>query len=699
MEKILTEYTEEKSEWMAAIEDAIDAWRGAIDGEVENKLIEIFENVRLAMKAGAHFVVPVEWGEEQAKALDEALQKGVEMDVDVYPRFDTRYVIDGSGVEYMVAFTNFDELEKGAPSDVVLMDVDELLEKVLMTEGIEGVVINPWSQSFTLTKTVMHTIFKLNAPKLWANNLDIQTMDITTFDGDAIVNAANKSLLGGGGVDGAIHRAAGLMLLEECRGLGGCETGEAKMTQGYQLPAKHVIHTVGPVYEGKPQDAKDLRACYWNSLELARKNDLHSLAFPAISTGVYGYPLEEATKIALTTVHDWLKIYQGYGMTVTMACFNDDTTALYEKVWAEIEAADKVPVEEDAARLEQAIRYAMKHHYGSVRKGTQLPYIMHPMETMNILSKMHADNNLMIAGVLHDVLEDTSATVEDLLAHFGADVTALVYAHTEDKSKLWIERKWAAILRLEYADKRSLMLTLADKVSNLRSLYSDYQKVGDDLWQRFNAPVWLQSWYYSFVNDGLEGLAKDEDTRDAYWEMTNLYKDTFVTYLLDEKKNRIYQISVHGENFVLKKGDFRWQAQEGWPEPENVSLITRKEAEGLENEWTNLFKKTVEKDKKSNVFILYQGEGRIVHAAMHNDRFILCEGKGSKIEDFDVERDNAIPLDEEATMHLLVQLRLKHGLRNKLETILKKEFGYLDGAERFNAYLESIGIGDEEPEA
>jgi len=155
--------------------------------------------------------------------------------------------------------------------------------------------------------------------------------DITKLKVDAIVNAANKSLLGGGGVDGAIHRAAGRELLAECRTLHGCETGEAKITKGYNLPAKHVIHTVGPIYSGNPQDPMDLANCYQNSLELAKANNLHSIAFPAISTGVYGYPKGDAAKIAVETVYRWLDANVDYDMQVIFSCFDEMTKSLYEK--------------------------------------------------------------------------------------------------------------------------------------------------------------------------------------------------------------------------------------------------------------------------------------------------------------------------------------------------------------------------------
>ncbi len=133
------------------------------------------------------------------------------------------------------------------------------------------------------------------------DRIEIIQGDITRLEVDAIVNAANNRLLGGGGVDGAIHRAAGPELLAECRELGGCPTGEARITKGYRLPARHVIHTVGPVYQGRPEDARLLAGCYTSSLSLAAERQLATIAFPAISCGVYGYPLADACKIAIDT--------------------------------------------------------------------------------------------------------------------------------------------------------------------------------------------------------------------------------------------------------------------------------------------------------------------------------------------------------------------------------------------------------------
>lgn len=167
--------------------------------------------------------------------------------------------------------------------------------------------------------------------------LDIVVADITKLDVDAIVNAANRSLLGGGGVDGAIHRAAGPELLEECTKLGGCETGSARMTRGYRLKAKHVIHTVGPVWGGGGNNEQALLAsCYRTALDLAASNALTSIAYPAISTGVYRFPADTAARIAVGTVSAEIAAHPRGIRHVTFCCFSPDSAEHHKDAFAEL---------------------------------------------------------------------------------------------------------------------------------------------------------------------------------------------------------------------------------------------------------------------------------------------------------------------------------------------------------------------------
>jgi O-acetyl-ADP-ribose deacetylase (regulator of RNase III) len=169
-----------------------------------------------------------------------------------------------------------------------------------------------------------------------AGRISVVQGDITKQKVDAIVNAANERLRGGGGVDGAIHRAAGPALLEECIQIGGCPTGEARITKGYKLPARYVIHTVGPVWHGGDRgEPEKLAACYRNSLRLAVENGARTVAFPGISTGVYGYPMEDATKLAMTTVKDCLAEMPEIEQVVFVT-FGDQATETAQRVLAEL---------------------------------------------------------------------------------------------------------------------------------------------------------------------------------------------------------------------------------------------------------------------------------------------------------------------------------------------------------------------------
>jgi (p)ppGpp synthase/HD superfamily hydrolase len=179
-------------------------------------------------------------------------------------------------------------------------------------------------------------------------------------------------------------------------------------------------------------------------------------------------------------------------------------------------------------RIHQAIIYATEHHAGQLRKGTSLPYIVHPMEVMSILSRMNADEILLMAGILHDTVEDTNATIEEITALFGAETAALVDAHTEKQKSLpWWERKLAAIAHLRTAPRPVKLLIMADKLSNLRSMAHDYNNIGDRLWDRFCADKTMQAKYYGMSIEALADMSDDPDAAWAYKELKHLYLQVF----------------------------------------------------------------------------------------------------------------------------------------------------------------------------
>lgn len=177
--------------------------------------------------------------------------------------------------------------------------------------------------------------------------------------------------------------------------------------------------------------------------------------------------------------------------------------------------------------ITRAIHFAQERHAGQVRKGTTRPYITHPIETMKILSDMNADTNLLIAGILHDTLEDTDTTDTEIMENFGADVCSLVTAHSEDKTKSWDERKTHSIQATRNGSTRLKMLVLADKVANMRDMKYDYTQVGDKLWDRFNAPKEKQAWYYCRCQEALNEMQDYPETAPVYHEMETAYRMLF----------------------------------------------------------------------------------------------------------------------------------------------------------------------------
>lgn len=225
-------------------------------------------------------------------------------------------------------------------------------------------------------------------------------------------------------------------------------------------------------------------------------------------------------------------------------------------------------------------------------------------------------------------------------------------------------------------------------------MYADYKQVGDELWERFNAPKELQAWYYSKANDGLYELQNFTETESVYWEMASLYKDLFVTFAVDDEKGFLYQISADGDNRVLKKGKPQWNALEG-SVSKNARVLSRKDAERMEDNWAEPFWATHNLDMSDVDYDLYSSPERTLSIQISEGKLTFAGqdfGEACEVINGKDEYEFWYHLDEENTHLLLVQLRLKHSIRNKLITILKNEFGSDDGSVKFKVFCDEIGV-------
>ncbi len=306
----------------------------------------VLETIRLHMCEGGRFLLPVQMTPEDVRRLNNRdLTADKRAEILRGLRFVMKSVRTGDGKMWQPAFTGPAQIGRGKPSAFVAFPIENLLRHFEETvrdnpemEKMEGIALDPFGKSFLLPKSLIRMLLSAGEKAPNRSHIYFDIGDITTISADAIVNAANSSLLGGGGVDGAIHRAAGPGLLRECRTLGGCDTGDAKITKGYKLRAQRVIHTVGPIWSGAKEDARLLASCYQKSLDLLKENGLHSIAFPAISTGVYGYPADQAAGVALRAVIRWLNANKEYGVAVIFSCYDRAMYDTYQEALRRLRA-------------------------------------------------------------------------------------------------------------------------------------------------------------------------------------------------------------------------------------------------------------------------------------------------------------------------------------------------------------------------
>lgn len=292
----------------------------------------VFNAVANGLKNEMQVIVPIEFPEAMLQSMGNPEQVKVgdvfSVSEDIPIRF-RHLAADEEGHYFIPLFTSREEMNKGESSSSINQSLKTLLEAMDNWPDCVGFVVNPRNRKLFLKKDIIKMLLEYK-PRSFISIVKGSVIDMHV---DAIVNAANTSLLGGGGVDGAIHTAAGPELLKECRTLHGCNTGEAKITGSYNITnADRIIHTAGPVYSGKADDVELLAACYTNSLDIALENECNSIAFPCISTGVYGYPLDKAAKISLLSTVRWLDAHPDTVMNIYFCCFKDEELAAYKEL-------------------------------------------------------------------------------------------------------------------------------------------------------------------------------------------------------------------------------------------------------------------------------------------------------------------------------------------------------------------------------
>ncbi len=621
--------TEEKKnrELLRKIEDAIKVHRQADEVKKED-IIAVFEAIREAIHAKGSFLVPIEIEGEG----DEA---GISFrEIKLY-----------SGDHALVAFTSDAEVKEGQETATICLTIERFFEYTIQSASISGIVINPWKTEFFLPKEYIHKIFEANLPQEKENEVSFCLFD-EIEDDDNIVVPMDKDISGG------VRYRIGTK--EQC-----------------------TCHPALSISAEQEKTEREIKYFYWDFLEQVRLQDKTKIVLPIISHAL----IDEKTllPIIIETIFDWNIINPHCSMQIMLACSAREVQEQGRTLWQEY--AERYQEEGSTIlsnqAVEDAIVYAVACHRGSVRKGKDTPYIFHPLETMQILASMKADNNLLIAGLLHDTLEDTDAILRDIWERFGRDIARLVNVHTEDKRPIWYMRKLHSIKKLTKEELRVKMLVLADKTANLRSMYRDYKMVGEELWSRFRAPKELQAWYYSGIQDGLYELQKYLSTEEIYWEMVALFKDLFVNYYLDDKEQCLYQACADGTVMRLKNGTIRWTLYED-ASIEQKREITRKEAEQIEDEWAEPFWKAHENDMADAVYELPVGRN-------------ILQIEDAKLYFF-AEDKMIYQMKEEDTHRLLVQLRMQDTTERKLSDILCDRFGQTDGVARFRSFCDDIGV-------
>ncbi len=351
------------------------------------------------------------------------------------------------------------------------------------------------------------------------------------------------------------------------------------------------------------------------------------------------------------------------------------------------------------AKVHDAVIYSSIKYHGLIEPATGIPYICHAMEVMDVLTSMGADDELKIAGLLHDIPNKTDTELFDIAQRYGREIAELMDFAMEDESTSWTERTAAMVTKLNFADKRAQMLVMADKVVVQRSILAGARATGDEVWERLGATKKEICQYLSEVQDSLKEMQNYEETADIYWEMVTTFKELFVEFWATEEMDTIYQVASAG-SYVIRKAEPKWVDFEE-ELPEGLIRINRKQSEQMEAEWLTFYIIHSEgRDLKEGMYEIYEGGGKdntrklSICIAGRKIQFICCDDNIYVDENGQTQEHRFYyELARKESAIFAKMLRSQYGAGDDFETILKDAFGHYDGPIKFKAFCEAFSLG------
>lgn len=570
--------------------------------------------------------------------------------------------------DYLMVFTTYEKLE-GHNATFYSLSLEDILDMVVLTDSINGLIINTFDDKVIILK---HDAEDLLMDSLDVNDKSNKCITFSLFEEkykECVVKYCFKDKKEVGNPNVFVS-----------------SIGKASIKR-YEKPLHNYIINIKNVLKTK----EEFFDTFYNVFELARLNNISKVYIPEISEDV------EVMESIIESAIKWQRI-NSYNLEIVFEFKDAKLVNEYQNMYFKLEKTKNLGTKDnDDADVYKAIELATKKHANVTRKGKNVPYIVHPIQVLDILSNHKASNSLKIAGVLHDTVEDTGLNILKIYKEFGEVVASLVAYHTENKARCYYIRKRHTFKSILRGTEEDVMLIAADTLANLKDMARDYKEVGDDLFSRFNASKDTIAFVYSSKIDAFEERLEDcKNLRDIYYEMNSLFKDVFVNYFADIDNHILYQ--VQGDNCSkFEKTKKKWEKCKK-PILSNLLTVDHDHAEYIDDYWTYLdVKENIDKDLNSNFSIKLEKEIDAKDDVI-DKKLVYKDGELKYYIHFSFGMPNMdYMLSHEFTKSdikkLFINLRANYRCYDKrIRTIIKEN---IRGFNTFESFLDFIGVSHE----